>query len=486
MEEVVNAWHRNAQGKKMLTLVGIYICVVFSIYQSTGVSIILPVAAAEFDALSGTNEAMTLYSLTGSLAGPVGLVLMPLAGYIAARNPHLKPFLVSGSVLLGAAAVLVRAFATNIWVIIVTGLVWTVVSAGLFVCGFVLIRDLFPGAKVGVYLGLVGTMIAIGSLLSPVVTGFVIGALGWRAACHVIYPFLIIGGLLVLFGAKITKAEGSELAYKQGSIDIAGIIAITLFLGPLIAAIGLGSTLVPFGTPLNFAFFGVAIVSLVALVFIIKRKDVAAIVPLPALKDRNTVMLTLSSVCQNFANMFVFYFLPAYIMYIMQPTDFGLDGAAWSGVVMGAFAVVGLFLGPIIGRMIAKSGNARLSVILGVTARLLMMLFLIFFLTPTTSILLLTAVILICGGVTNSVAGTAYTAGINIMAPAKLRQQSNAVVQMAQTFGSSPGIAIGGILIGVFGIGEGLPIAFIVAIVATVVAYIPTLLLRKSDEASKG
>jgi MFS family permease len=68
------------------------------------------------------------------------------------------------------------------------------------------------------------------------------------------------------------------------------------------------------------------------------------------------------------------------------------------------------------------------------------------------------------------------------MAPAKLRTQANALVQMGQTLGSSPGIAVGGVLIGIFGFVDGMPIAFVIAIVACAIAIIPSLLLKAPKE----
>lgn len=468
-----------------MTLVGIYVCTVFAVMQSSGLSIVLPLAAGEFDAISGTDEAMSLYSLASSLAGPVSIILMPLWGYIAARSPHIKVPLLAASVLTGALVICVRAFATNIFVVIVTGALYGVVSAGVFVIGFMLIRDMFPSSKVGVYMGLIGTMMAIGSLVSPVLTGFVAGAFGWRAACHMLWPFFLIGAIMVFFGVRITREEGEPLANKSGNIDLAGIIAVALFLAPLICGISMGTSFIPFGSMASYITFGIALIALIALIFIIRTKGDGAVIPLNALKNRNTVMLAFSNFFMNFANMFVFFFLPTYIMYVMMPTDLGLEPSAWAGLIMACFAVFGLFLGPIFGRMIAKSGNARNVLLLGAVCRLLFLVCMILFLTPSLNPLILMALALVLGGV-YSVMTTAHTTGVSVMTPAKMRQQSNAVVQMGQNLGGAPGTAIGGILIASYGVAEGMPIAFIVAGVATLVMFIPILFMRRPENYGKG
>jgi MFS family permease len=189
-------------------------------------------------------------------------------------------------------------------------------------------------------------------------------------------------------------------------------------------------------------------------------------------------MLATSNFFMNFANMFVFFFLPTYVIYVIQPTDFGLEPSAWSGIVMACFAVFGLFLGPIFGKMVAKSGNARNVLLLGTASRLLFLLCMILFVSPVTSVFLLMGLALVLGGI-YSVMASVYTTGVSVMAPAKLRQQSNAVVQMGQNLGGAPGTAVGGILIATFGVAGGLPIAFIVAAVACAIMFIPTLLLKR-------
>lgn len=478
MSEVINPFLQASNGKKMLTLIGIYVCTAFAIMHSSGASIVYPMAAGEFDAISGTGEAIKIYSLASSLSGPVSVILMPVWGYIAARSPHLKVPLLAGSVIFGAVVIFVRAISTDIFVFIASGALYGFVSAGVFVVGFMLIRDMFAGAKIGVYMGLIGTMMAVGSLAGPVVTGFVASGFGWRAACHMLWPFFLVGGLMVLMGVRITKQQGEAIANKSGKIDLAGIVCVALFLAPLICGISMGNSFIPFGSVMSYAFFGVAIVSLIALIFIIRKKGDGAIIPVSALKDRNTVMLALSNFFMNFANMFVFFFLPTYVLMVLQPTDLGIDPAGWAGIIMASFAVFGLFLGPIFGRMIAKSGSGRFPLLLGAISRLLFMLFLALFLVPGLSVFILIGLAVVLGGVYSTM-GSVHTTSVGIMAPAKLRQQSNAVVQMGQNMGGAPGTAIGGILIATYGVASGMPIAFMVAAAVCVVMFIPILLLKK-------
>jgi MFS family permease len=265
-------------------------------------------------------------------------------------------------------------------------------------------------------------------------------------------------------------------------MDFAGTIVLVFFLGPLILGLALGGGLIPFGSVVSNILFAVALIALIVLIFIIRKKGGNAIIPSTAFADKNTVCLFLAFFLTSFANMFVFFFLPAYIMRVMQPANFGLTPALWSGITVTLFSIFPLFLSPVFGKMISKARNARTVSLFNVISRIVLLSCLLLFLKPDTSIWLLMVFTLIPGGVYSTTQSMCYAAGVQIMAPAKLRTQSNALVQMGQTFGSSPAIAIGGVLIGIFGFVDGLPIGFTIALVACVIGIIPSLLLKAPPE----
>ena len=99
---------------------------------------------------------------------------------------------------------------------------WGFASAGIFVLGYSMIRDMYDQKQAGTYLGVCGTMMAIGMLAGPVLGGFIMDAFSWRIVCHVIWPILLVGGLMVFFGVKATKQGGRRHGQRRWQVRRGG------------------------------------------------------------------------------------------------------------------------------------------------------------------------------------------------------------------------------------------------------------------------
>jgi MFS family permease len=162
-----NPFSNASNSKKMMTLGGIYLALLGSIFVSSGRAVILPAAAKD---IGGE----TLFPLASTISGLISIAAMPLYGYFGARNPAVKRSLVAFSVFAGALVTFGRAIAPNMETVIVVSIFWGLVSAGIYVLGFSMIRDMFEREKAGLYLGFTGTMISISMLLGPTITGFLV------------------------------------------------------------------------------------------------------------------------------------------------------------------------------------------------------------------------------------------------------------------------------------------------------------------------
>lgn len=453
--------------KKKLTLIGIYIAVVGSILQSATLSTLLPVAVEDIGGLD-------YYSLASTLSGIVSVAVMPLWGYLGAKNPALKRPLFTASLLVGAAVLLARAFAPTMMVLVIPSALWGFVSAGIFVLGYSMIRDMYDGAQAGTYLGACGTMMAIGMLAGPVLGGFIMDAASWRWVCHLIWPFLLVGGLMVFFGASASKAEAAAMASASGKFDFAGTVAVVVFLSALITGLSLGTSFAPFGSAASYALFAVAAVALVALVLVIRKKQGDAIIPATALKNRNTLSFSLANFFCMFSNMAVFFFLPMYLITVMGNT------AAAAGLATTLYSVVGLFLSPILGRMIGKAGNARGVLSFGCIMRIIVAAALLLVVAPDANIFVI-YVIMLVAGCYNSVQSSAFSAGPQIQLPAAIRVQGNSVIQVGQNLGGAIGTAVYTVILGTAGVVGGMPIALGVSIATAACALVFALRLKKLD-----
>lgn len=463
----VNPYAAASSAKKKVTLFAIFIAVFGSLLQSSTLSTMLPLAANE---IGGVDY----YSLASAMGAPLGLAAMPLWGYIAYRSPHLKPKLLIVSMLAGVVAILMRFFAPNMMVIVVAMLFWGLVSPGIFVVGFTLIRDMYDQQKAGTYLGVCSTLTMLSMLVGPVVGGALMTVLGWRSLNLLILPFMAVAAILPLFGVNVSRDQVAQLEHGDAKFDVAGTIALLIGLGGLILYLSVGTSLLPFFSTGSNILLAITVVAIIVLVVVIKKKQGDAIIPAPAMKNRNVLAFALANLFANFSNMAVFFFLPSFIIYVLGGT--GTD----SGLVMACFSVAGIFLGPVFGRYIGKTGSAKATLSWAGIGRIIMNVVLIFVLASSPSIVVL-AVLMLVFGVVNSLQSVSFSAGPQVQLPADLRIQGNSVIQCGQSFGAGVGTAVYTVIIGVYGITGGMPIALAVAAVFGCLTLVAALMLKKID-----
>lgn len=461
--------------KKMMVVVGVYLGVIANLMVSTSNSIVLPAAAAE---IGGQD----IYALAQSVAGIIGVCAMPIFGFIAARNPAMKRLLAGGSLAIGALVILVRVIAWNMWMIIIASTLWGLVSAGVFAVGFTMIRDVYDREKAGLYLGLVGTMMSIALIAGPFLAGAVVGALGWRFFCGVLFVILAAAAASILFSIRVKAEEAAHLGRKGGKFDFVGALFVTVFLGCLIIALSMGSSYVKFGTPLSFALLGISLVAMVCLIVVIAKKKDDAIVPLAALKNRNVVVLACSNALHNFGSMSISFFIAGFIMRTLaqDPLCVALGPSLAAGIASALMGVLGLVLSPIFGKMIAKTGDAKTVMTIGNVARILVMGAFAFTLSASTPVWLI-MVLMFLAGIFNSQQTVTQSAAPQILLSQTMRTVGNSVIQLGQNIGAGLGMAVFTLLVAADPV-AGMHNCMMVALGSWVILFFITFLLKKAED----
>ena len=465
MSETKNAFLESPQSKKLLTLGGIYVGLVVQLVTSTTFSSWLRTAQMEF--ADGS-----LYVFAISVGGILGLIAMPLYGYFGAKNPAVKVPLICVSLLLGVIVLLGRALAASMMMIAVVSAFWGFVSAGIFVLGFTVIRDMFHQEKAGVYLGLVGTMMSIGMLIGPVAGGAIMQSpLGWRGLNIILAVCMALALLMVLFGVKVKKADVANLASASHSFDVGGTVALMIFLGALISMLSM-TTLFPIGTTISNILAIIAVIGLVLLIMDIRKKGDSAIIPRKVLGDRNTILLALSVGLCMITSMALTYFMPQFIPSLASDPIIQAIDPETKGLSMllptACIAIAGLFLGPIYGKMIAKAGNARTVTTIATIVQLIVFVcFAALFFgifgknengsanVPYLAILIL----MLFAGIYNS-RNSVLSAAAQIQIAPESRVQANSVIQVGQNLGGGLAMPIFGLVQAIFAgplIAAGMP-----------------------------
>ena len=457
----MTCFERAPANKKRLTLIAVFVMLFASVLQSGTDSVILALAAAE---IGGTEY----YALAKSFSSVSAAVLMPMFAYLGAKDPSRKRSLFIWSALAGAVCIFLRAIATHMAIIVAAGILHGMFSSGLYVIGYSIIRDIYDQKTAAKYLGFVVTMNSLGTLIGPIVSGVMIDMLGWRIVCHIIW-------IIALAGVKVTKEDAAELAVETGSFDLSGTISLSVFLGAISLFLALGSSLIPFGSTTSNILLVVSLVGLVGLILTIRKKGNNCIIPVPVLKDRNTLILTINSFLMNFSLIAIFFFIPSYILYVLN------GSATQSGLTTTLLSIPGLFMGPIYSRMIANKGSARGVLTIGMILRVVVHAAFIFILSPSTDLMVIYALMIIAGFYQSAHVCTMTTAP-QIQLAADKRTYGNAMIQVTMALGSSIGSAVYSMVIAAKGIVDGLKVAFVIAMVAAIIVLVISQFLVKNEE----
>ena len=273
-------------------------------------------------------------------------------------------------------------------------------------------------------------------------------------------------------GVRVKKEEAAPFAAAGGKFDIAGMLSVVVLLGGLILFLSFGTNYVPFGTPFSWCLLVLAVVGLLALFLVIRKKGNEAFIPAPVLKDRNTLILAICNFLFNSSSLALVFFMPAYVIYVMNgsPTEASLTTSL--------IAVVGLILGPFLGRRIAKVGSARGILTLGTIVRIAITLVLLFILSPSVPLWML-YICMFIAGFYNSQHSVTFSTAPQIQIAPELRVRSNSIIQLAQNLAAGVAISVYTVVIGLFGIAEGMKISLIIAIALAVVGLCVGQLLKK-------
>ncbi|GHU66037.1 hypothetical protein AGMMS49983_14870 [Clostridia bacterium] len=463
--ELLNPYQNNPLKKKMLTVIAVYIGVFVGMITSIGNGIFLPLAAEE---IGGAD----IYPLAATLGGVVSVGAMPLFAYLASKIPHFRRQGLALSLLAGVLCVVLRALAPNMWWIIIPSVFLGIESAAIYTFGYAMIRDCFNQKQAGVYLGFIGTMFAAGQLAAPVGVAAIIQFAGWRTVPALQAVLWVICAIMVFAGAKISKEESQKISYAEGKFDTLGAIALVGVLGGLILALSLGR-FAPVGSPVSWMFFGIAAVALIVTVVNIRKKKDKAIIPSYAFKDRNTIAMTAANFLSPFDSMSTNFFLPAFIMTVLLKTPLE------SSFALSLFSILGIVVSPFFGRWVARIGTCKPIIVwFSGLWRVVITIALIVVLKPGANLIVID-ILMFLAGLYSTAGGVIASTGPQIMIEPKIRQQSNALVQLGQNFGGTIGIAVYSAVIAAYGLIDGMQIGLMIACAGAVALMISGLLMKK-------
>lgn len=307
-----------AHPTKIIILVGVLLGLFLAALDQTIVSTATPAIITDLQGLDYVAWTSTAYLLASTTMIPIYGKLSDLFGRRIVLLTGIIVFLL-GSILCGISQTIFQLIGYRV----VQGLG----AAALTSTAFAIPADLFSPAARPRYMGLIGAVFGLSSIIGPFLGGYLTDSLNWRWVFYVNIPIGILAFFFIL-RTMPTLASGIK-----ATIDWAGAGTLVLAVVPLLLALTLDKEVHAWGSPLIIGLFTLAICFGAVFLYVETRAD-SPIIKLSLFKNQ--------------------------IFSVTMFTSF-LNGAAF----FGAFLFLSLFLVNVSGVSATEAGTAQIPVMLG-------------------------------------------------------------------------------------------------------------------------
>jgi EmrB/QacA subfamily drug resistance transporter len=292
-----------------IVLVGIFMAVLDGIV----VSIALPTMTSHFHVDLATSQWIT----TAYLLTITSLLL--ICGKVSDFTGRV-PLFIAGIGLFTVSS-LACGLSTDLTMLVGFRVIQAIGGAMMFSISGAIIFQAFPVNERGRAMGYIGSTVAVGSILGPIVGGFVTQALGWQ------YIFLInvpIGAILFILAMKFLRVH--EHRARHFRLDVPGAVLLTVTVASLVVFLNqLAETAAL--TTLEYALAATFVAGLVAFV-LVERKAKEPLLDLSIFRVKLFVLPCVSM---------ILYFIGNFMMNVCSPFYF-------QGVLGFSQSQIGLFM----------------------------------------------------------------------------------------------------------------------------------------------
>ncbi|WP_084076821.1 MDR family MFS transporter [Demequina sp. NBRC 110057] len=325
-------------------------------------------------ALDQTMFATALPTIVGELGG-VDLMLWVTTAYILAATITMPIYGKFGdlvgrkSLLLVAIAIfiagsVVGALATDMPGLIFGRAVQGIGGGGLMVLAQAIIADVIPARERGRYMGFLGSVFALSSVLGPLLGGWFTESIGWQWCLWINIPMGAIAVVTVLFFLHPPAVERAKVVP-----DVAGMTLLAIATTCLVLATTWGGHEYAWISPMIIMLLIVTVGAGVGLVAV-ERRAKEPVLPLGLFRRRNFVLTTLAGLMVGIAMFGTVTYMPTYMQMVT-----GVN-ATVAGLLIVPLAATQVATSIIAGRRVSRTGRYKAILITGVgivTVALLLM-----------------------------------------------------------------------------------------------------------------
>ncbi|MFF1539104.1 DHA2 family efflux MFS transporter permease subunit [Microbacterium sp. NPDC058269] len=309
---------------------GLVVGMFVAVLSGTVVSTSMPVIIAD---LGGTQSQYT-WVITASLLATA--VSTPIWGKLADLVD--RKVLVQISLILFTVGTVIAGFSTDTNMLIAVRVIQGIGVGGLMSLVMIAVALIISPRERGKYMGVVGGIMALGTIGGPLLGGLLTDVWGWRSNFFVGVPFAILALVLLQFTLHLPKPQRDT----KVSIDYFGIVLLAVGVSTLLIWVSMGGNQFDWDSSTSIMLIvtaGVAIAAFITVEFFVKEP----IVPMSLFRNRTFTLSVIASIAIGVSMFATSVFLAQYFQLARgaTPTESGLMTIPMIIGQMGASIIIG-------------------------------------------------------------------------------------------------------------------------------------------------
>ncbi|MFJ4222941.1 MDR family MFS transporter [Microbacterium sp. NPDC089695] len=309
---------------------GLVVGMFVAVLSGTVVSTSMPVIIAD---LGGTQSQYT-WVITASLLATA--VSTPIWGKLADLVD--RKILVQISLILFTIGTVIAGFSTDTNMLIAVRVIQGIGVGGLMSLVMIAVALIISPRERGKYMGVVGGIMALGTIGGPLLGGLLTDVWGWRSNFFVGVPFAILALVLLQFTLHLPKPQRDT----KVSIDYFGIVLLAVGVSTLLIWVSMGGSQFEWDSSTSIMLAVIAAVALAAFItveFFVKEP----IVPMSLFRNRTFTLSVIASIAIGVSMFATSVFLAQYFQLARgaTPTESGLMTIPMIIGQMGASIIIG-------------------------------------------------------------------------------------------------------------------------------------------------